>query len=68
MIPDLTEEQARELAESYSFSGSQIENISRKKMIKTILDGTEPDFAEIKSYCVEELIEEKGGEARKIGF
>ena len=37
-------------------------------MIKTILDGTEPDFAEIKSYCGEELIEEKGGEARKIGF
>ena len=68
MIPDLTEEQARELAESYSFSGSQIENISRKKMIKTSLDGTEPDFAEIKSYCGEELIEEKGGEARKIGF
>lgn len=68
MIPDLTEEQARELAESYSFSGGQIENISRKKMIKAILDGTEPDFAEIQSYCGEELIEGKGGEARKIGF
>ena len=68
MIPELTEEQARELAESYSFSGGQIENISRKKMIKTILDGTEPDFAEIRRYCGEELIEGKGGEGRKIGF
>ena len=68
MIPDLSEEQARELAEGFNFSGGQIENISRKKMIKSILDGSEPDFAEIKSYCGEELIEGKGGEVRKIGF
>lgn len=68
MIPELSEQQARELAEGYSFSGGQIENISRKKVIKTILDGTEPDFAEIKGYCGEELIEGKGGESRKIGF
>ena len=68
MIPDLTEDQARELAEDFNFSGGQIENISRKKMIKSILDGTEPDFSEIRSYCGEELIEGKGGELRKIGF
>jgi len=68
MIPDLSEAQARELAESYDFSGGQIENISRKKMIKSILDGIEPDFKEVKSYCGEELIEGKGGSGRKIGF
>ena len=68
MIPDLSEEEARELAEGYDFSGGQIENISRKKMIKSILDGVEPDFSEVKSYCGEELIEGKGGEGRKIGF
>jgi len=68
MIPDLTAEQARELAEGFDFSGGQIENISRKKMIKSILDGTEPDFAEVKSYCGEELIQGTGGEIRKIGF
>lgn len=68
MIPDLTAEQARELAEGFDFSGGQIENISRKKMIKSIIDGTEPDFAEVKGYCGEELIQGKGGECRKIGF
>jgi len=68
MLPDLTEAQARELAESYDFSGGQIENISRKKMIKSILDGTEPDYNEVRSYCGEELIEGKGGSGRKIGF
>ena len=37
MIPELSEQQARELAEGYSFSGGQIENISRKKVIKSFL-------------------------------
>ena len=68
MIPDLSEAQASELARSYDFSGGQIENISRKKMIKSILDGVEPDFGEVKSYCGEELIDANGGEARRIGF
>ncbi len=68
MIPDLSEAQARELARSYDFSGGQIENISRKKMIKSILDGVEPDFGEVKSYCGEELIDASGGEGRKIGY
>jgi len=68
MIPDLSEDQARELAEGFDFSGGQIENISRKKMIKSIIDGVEPDFKEVKSYCGEELIRGKGGEGRKIGF
>ncbi len=68
MIPDLSEAQARELAGSYDFSGGQIENISRKKMIKSILDGVEPDFGEVKSYCGEELIDAAGGEVRRIGF
>jgi hypothetical protein len=68
MIPDLSEAQARELARSYDFSGGQIENISRKKMIKSILDGVEPNFCEVKSYCGEELIDASGGEVRRIGF
>ena len=68
MIPDLSEGEARELAGDFDFSGGQIENISRKKMIKSILDGVEPDFREVRSYCGEELINGKGGEGRKIGF
>ena len=68
MIPQLSEDEARRLAEGYDFSGGQIENISRKKMITSIIDGVEPGFDEIRSYCGEELIEGKGGEGRKIGF
>ena len=68
MIPDLSESEAKELAGDFDFSGGQIENISRKKMIKSILDGVEPDFREVRSYCGEELIDGKGGEGRKIGF
>ncbi len=68
MIPDLTFGQARELAERFDFSGGQIENITRKKMIKSIIDGTEPDFAEVKGYCSEELIQGNGSDNRKIGF
>jgi len=68
MIPDLSSSQARELAESFDFSGGQIENISRKKMIKSILDGVEPDFNEVKGYCGEELIESKDSPCRKIGY
>lgn len=68
MIPDLTFGQARELAERFDFSGGQIENITRKKMIKSIIDGAEPDFAEVKCYCREELIQGNGGDNRKIGF
>lgn len=68
MIPDLKEEEARELAEGYDFSGGQIENISRKKMITTILDGKSPSFPEVRTYCDEELIAGRGGEGRRIGF
>ena len=68
MLPDLTEAQARELAGEYDFSGGQIENIARKKMINCILKGEEPDLAEIKSYCGEELIENGRGSARRIGY
>ena len=57
--------QARKRAES---AVDKIENISRKKMIKSILDGVEPDFSEVKSYCGEELIDANGGEVRRIGF
>ena len=68
MIPALTEEQALELATDYTFSGGQIENITRKREIKFILDGVEPDFEEIRSYCIEERINDKRTAGRRIGF
>ena len=68
LLPSLTEQEAGILASNYDFSGGQIENVSRKKVIQTIIDGREPDFDEVRSYCSEELLEGKGGEGRRIGF
>ncbi|MCQ2272981.1 MAG: ATP-binding protein [Bacteroidales bacterium] len=64
MIPDLTVNQAIELASQYDFSGGQIENISRKKMVMGILDGKEPDYNDIRSFCSEEDI----ATSRKVGY
>ncbi len=68
MIPDLTDVEAMELAEEYDFSGGQIENIARKRMVDYALDGTKPSLPEIKEYCSEELIEGNKAMSRKIGF
>ena len=68
LLPSLSEQQAEELARGYDFSGGQIENISRKKVIQSIIDGKEPDFAEVKSYCGEELIDNKNRIGKRIGY
>ena len=68
MLPDLSEEQARELAVRFDFSGGQIENVSRKKAIRCILDGVDADFSEILGYCAEECICDGDRPARRIGF
>lgn len=68
MLPELTDAQTRELAESYpSFTGGNIENICRKKTIQGIVSGKEPGFGEIRDFCNDENI---GGRksARKIGY
>lgn len=67
MIPELSEAEAIGLAREYPFSGGQIENVSRKRTIRSLISGEEPSFSEIRNFCAEELIE-KGGEKRKIGF
>ena len=67
MLPELSPSQARELAEKYSFSGGQIENVARKKTIKAILAETEPDYEQIKEFCSEETIDNAPAR-KKIGF
>ena len=66
MMPELTESQAEELAREYDFSGGQIENISRKKKIQSIIECCDPDFATLKQYCGEEHNSEQ--KRRRIGF
>ena len=68
MLPGLNEADAVTLAESYDFSGGQIENIARKHTISNILyGGADGSLAAITELCDEELIV-KGGTKRKIGF
>ena len=68
MLPGLNEADAVTLAESYDFSGGQIENIARKHTISSILYGrADGGLAAITELCDEELIV-KGGTKRKIGF
>ncbi len=67
MIPELSEEEALSLAEDFDFSGGQIENISRKRTVKELIDGVKPTLAQLREYCAEENI---GGQSkrRRIGF
>lgn len=68
MLSSLSDAQARKLSEEFDFSGGQIENVVRKKEIRYIIDGVEAGFKEIRSYCLEEMIDESGHSKRKIGF
>lgn len=68
MLPTLSEEDARELAHGFDFSGGQIENIVRKKEIKFIIDGVDAGMEEIRGYCREEMIEDAGSGRKIIGF
>jgi RNA-binding protein YhbY len=67
VIPDLTDGDYNILAEQFNFSGGQIENVSRKRTINSILTGTKPSLETLISYCRDELINETEG-AKTIGF
>jgi len=67
MLPELSEKTAVKLATAYDFSGGQIENITRKCDIESILYGNDYVTDEkIEQYCREEKIVKKGG--ARIGF
>ncbi len=67
MLPSLSIEEAEMLAKDYDFSGGQIENIVRKREIKSIIDTSDPGFNEILDFCSEEIIN-SNATRRKIGF
>jgi len=59
--------QTNTLAENYSLSGGQIENICRKIMMQEVINGTKIDFREITGFCDVELFCENP-EVKRIGF
>lgn len=68
MIPDLNEADALMLAKRFDFSGGQIENIARKRIIDDILNERYSiDIDSIVDDCRHESIE-KNNKSHKIGF
>ena len=68
IIPALSDEIALKLAKEYNFSGGQIENISRKQFVDSILYGESTDlYASLKEYCNNELIQNRNARP-SIGF
>lgn len=67
MIPELSETDALQLATDYPFSGGQIENISRKKTICSLINGNEPSLSDIRAFCDEEIIS-RPSTGKRIGF
>lgn len=67
MLPDLKEEDALSLAQRFDFSGGQIENIARKRIVSDILaDRDTIDLNAIVESCMSESLSK--GSARKVGF
>ena len=67
MLPELTEQNALDLAREYSFSGGQIENIARKHVVDAILSGEDTlQMTTIREACQQELFHHKI--SSQIGF
>ncbi|MCQ2146007.1 MAG: ATP-binding protein [Bacteroidales bacterium] len=68
MLVDLSDEDATSLAKEYDFSGGQIENIARKRIISDILDDRDDvNLPAIKEACQNELIG-KSSSSKRIAF
>ncbi len=66
MMPFLSAEEAGYLAQHFSLSGGQIENVSRKCAVEYILSGKNPELADMGKMCELETIQ--GKKRPRIGF
>lgn len=64
-LPGLTGADAAALAARFDFSGGQIENITRKETVSSLLSGKPLSLEDLMILCEEELL---GKEPVKIGF
>lgn len=65
-IPALSDSDALALAAEFPFSGGQIENVTRKYAIESILSGKDGDVEQLRLFCREESTGR--GSRRRIGF
>lgn len=67
MLPELTDKDALTLAKTFSFSGGQIENIVRKCLIDSVLNGQKPDLIRINELCACENLN-SDEKSHRVGF
>lgn len=69
MLPDLKEGDALILASKFDFSGGQIENIARKRIVDDILDSRKHiDLKSLVENCEHERIRHRTGSDCRVGF
>ena len=59
LVKGISDEDAMTLAKKYSFSGGEIENISRKSTVEFILTGEHPNLATLEEFCGQEKYNKK---------
>ena len=67
MVDDISDSDAESLAARYSFTGGQIENITRKLDVEYVLYGNAPDLEKIHVLCKSEGLQ-KENSRKAIGF
>ena len=67
MIPELSQDDAKSLAQKYNFSGGQIENIARKHIVDNIITGKTFSLENLNRHCDSELLDREAPR-RAIGF
>ena len=65
MMKGMNDEDYATLAQRYSFSGGQIENVARKSTVDYILSGSSPNLETVCKFCDEEMFKSK---VNRIGF
>lgn len=63
----LNDEDAKQLAITYDFSGGQIDNVIRKILMNLLLHNLDITMKELTGYCDNELFV-KNKEVKRIGF
>ena len=66
-LPHLEESEARALAEEFTISGGNIDNVARKSVVDFVLNGSHADLDTLRKYCGAEIVSAKK-ERSKIGF
>ncbi|GHU25106.1 ATPase AAA [Spirochaetia bacterium] len=66
LIPGLPEQYIEQLSSRFEFSGGQIENISRRRIVENVLSGTIPSLESLISFCQDELFSTHP--EKKLGF